>query len=190
VSISYITLALSFRPFMTVKTSPSINLSTNKLEVNAIREKIQLVKSKQQGEEKKRKEETEDISSLTKKLKVLDIDFEPYIEDYVLENYFKLHNLVGFQMKGNSLLSFFPSLLTFSLYMIDISLLILYIIYMNEGWVTSNSRGMICHRPHCKHVITGNSINILPSNLKYYRKCFYCQPPITQHPYKTVTIAI
>lgn len=40
---------------------------------------------------------------LVKSLQCLNINFESYVEDYVLENYFKLHQLLPFQKIGMSL---------------------------------------------------------------------------------------
>jgi hypothetical protein len=51
-------------------------------------------------QEQHHKLEEDQVASLITKLKVLDINFEPYIEDYVLQNYFKLHDLLPFQLKG------------------------------------------------------------------------------------------
>ena len=45
---------------------------------------------------KKDKEE----ENLTHQFKMVSINLEPYIEDYVLENYFKLYKLQPFQTKG------------------------------------------------------------------------------------------
>jgi hypothetical protein len=40
------------------------------------------------------------VACATKRPKQVQIDIEAYIEDYVLENYFRLHTLLPFQLKG------------------------------------------------------------------------------------------
>src|ERR1700728_1160663 len=53
------------------------------------------------GKESLKNERDEDrVESLTSKLTMLDINIEPYVEQYIMENYFKLHDLIPFQMRG------------------------------------------------------------------------------------------
>jgi hypothetical protein len=51
-----------------------------------------------------------EIETLGLHLKAVYINLEPYIEDYLLDNYFKLYKLQSFQMKGTSHLT--PSLIS------------------------------------------------------------------------------
>ena len=52
------------------------------------------------GIEERRKEEKEGVETLASRFRVLNINIEPYIIDYMLKNYFKLHDLMPFQMRG------------------------------------------------------------------------------------------
>jgi hypothetical protein len=45
-------------------------------------------------------DENTEVESLNHQFKIVNINLEPYIEDYVLENYFKLYKLQAFQTKG------------------------------------------------------------------------------------------
>ena len=53
-------------------------------------------------EEKPNVTEDPEVESLNHQFKLVNINLEPYIEDYVLENYFKLYKLQAFQTKGTS----------------------------------------------------------------------------------------
>jgi hypothetical protein len=152
-------------------------------------------KDKPAKEEKKKqksqkKDEKTEIASLSMALRVLNINLELYIEDYVLENYFKLYHLLPFQMKGSALTPYF--IVHFSL----MHLLILFFFYspfsfsVILGWVVNNRYGKLCHRPCCRHISTKKPILILSEDLKNYKKCSHCQPLIMKLPHKHVEVAM
>jgi hypothetical protein len=147
-------------------------------------------KEEKQKQKPQKKDEEAEIASLSMALRVLNINLEPYIEDYVLENYFKLYYLLPFQMKSSALAPYF--IVYFSL----MHLLILFSLYspflfsVILGWVVNNKYGKICHRPCCRHISTKKPILILSEDLKNYRKCSHCQPPIMKLPHKHVEVAM
>jgi hypothetical protein len=57
-------------------------------------------KKEEETEKKSEEEEEEEVACMTKKLKLICINMEPYIENHVRKNYFKLYELMPFQMKG------------------------------------------------------------------------------------------
>ena len=65
--------------------------------------------------------------------KLTNINFEPLIEDYILDNYFKIYKLLLFQLQG--------------------IINIINLLYLNIilDWISKHSN-LICHRPHCKYV--------------------------------------
>jgi hypothetical protein len=63
--------------------------------------------NKKKKQKLQKEDEKAEIASLSMALRVLNINLEPYIEDYILENYFKLYHLLFFQMKDNSLAPYF-----------------------------------------------------------------------------------
>jgi hypothetical protein len=74
------------------------------------REKIQLIRS---VKTEKEKEEPPVPQELPGELKEIHINLEPYIDDYIQKNYFKIHTLLPFQKRGNDdylFLSLYPPL--------------------------------------------------------------------------------
>jgi hypothetical protein len=148
-------------------------------------------KQKKRKDENEEEEDEEEVASLTKKLTLISIDMESYIEDYVRKNYFKLYKLMPFQMKGITSALTLPSLIDTSSPLTPplapspppLTPLI--------GWVVNSINSTTCHRPHCQHLAAkGDAIAIDPPDLAYFRKCSHCHPPIVKYVNKLVSVAI
>jgi hypothetical protein len=187
-----------------------------KLKHDTTKSKKRKKKRQRDGEEAKREE---GVSFLTNRFKVMNINLEPYIEDYVLENYFKLHHLMPFQMKSTLHLTFTPHLYlhppltcshpspapTPSLAPILSPTLTPHLhppFHLHShppltcihpsliDWVKTHWENKICHRSHDRYVRAKNLVKVPSFDLKYHKKCSYCQPPIIQHPHRSITLTI
>ena len=106
--------------------------------------------------------------SLQSSSMLVPVNLEEYFEEYIAENYFRIHRLKHFQTQGNN---FFLSL---SLFIYNT-----YLSIKTKGWVHSTFHNpKVCHRPHCKSIKDKVTKVIEPDKLVGFRKCDFCQPPV------------
>ena len=110
-----------------------------------------------------------DTISLKPQHKLLSIDIEPYLEEYLADNYFKIHQFKSFQKQGNKKRCCF---VYYNAHTINT-------LFAIKGWVYSPfNNPKVCHRPHCKVIKDKSTKPIEPAKLVEFKKCESCQPPL------------